>query len=59
MTKKDLIKTFIGLMKECKENSKAGEKTLVLFCYGGHGIQDGMTQALCSTIERRDILFNL
>ena len=51
--------TFTELYKECKVNSKAKEKTLVLFSYGGHGIQDGMTQALCSTIERTNIVFNL
>ena len=59
VTRKKMSNTFTELYKECKVNSKAKEKTLVLFSYGGHGIQDGMTQALCSTTERKDIVYNL
>ena len=46
-------------MKECEENDKAGEKTLVLFSYGGHGIQFSHTLALCNTIERKKVAFPL
>ena len=51
------LKTMNDLYKECKRNHKAGERTFVLFQFGGHGIQDNFTFALCSTIERKKIAF--
>ena len=44
--------TMNNLYKECKDNFKAGERTFVLFLYGGHGLQDNFTYAMCSTVER-------
>ena len=51
--------TFNKVQMECKENDKAGEKTLVLFSYGGHGIQIGGTRALLNTTERIKINFQI
>ena len=34
-----------------KANKKAGEKTLVVFLFGGHGIQDNFTYALCNSLN--------
>ena len=52
-----LLKTMNDLYKECNRNHKAGERTFVLFQYGGHGLQDNFTFAMCSTIERKKIAF--
>lgn len=53
----EFLKFINDLMKECRQNHKAGERTFVLFQYGGHGIQDNFTYALCSTIERKKVAF--
>ena len=45
------------LYKECNRSHKAGERTFVLFEYGGHGLQDNFTYAMCSTIERKMVAF--
>ena len=42
-----------------KESKKAGEKTLVVFLYGGHGIQDNFTYALCNSLVLAKIWFPL
>ena len=51
--------TFIDLKSECRRNQRDGERTLVLFQFGGHGVQDNFTYALCSTIDRMKIAFPL
>ena len=53
----ELRNTMNKLYKECRTNNKAGERTLVLFQYGGHGLQDNYTFAMCSTVERKCIAF--
>ena len=52
-----LLKTMNDLYKECGRNHKAGERTFVMFQFGGHGIQDNFTFVLCNTIERKKIAF--
>ena len=53
----EFLKTMNDLYKECNRNHKAGERTFVMFQYGGHGLQDNFTFAMCSTIERNKIAF--
>jgi len=36
------------LQNELRDNQKAGKKTFVYFHYGGHGIQDNFTYAICN-----------
>lgn len=44
---------------ELKASKKAGIKTLVVFLYGGHGIQDNFTYALCNSLILAKIWFPL
>ena len=53
----EFLESMDDLEAECNRNHEAGERTFVLFQYGGHGLQDNFTYAMCSTIERKKIAF--
>lgn len=54
---KEFVKIFKELADELHANKKLGKKTLVYFQYGGHGVQDVLTDAICnSEAEAEDLL---
>ena len=48
-----------NLIRECSADAAKGERTFVLMTYGGHGIQDNFTYAMCSGVDRTNVAFNL
>lgn len=50
---------FTDLTNDLKAYKEAGEKISVIFLYGGHGIQDNLTYALCNSLDLNQICFPL